>query len=1063
MSSLITMPSNTLDLAIQLVMGMRVELTVFLIAIGIHSILFGKYKLTQTSKNEDAKGQKVDSRDLSMSTMEPRRTTKLVKCIEKLMAAKIDSGDLAAAILDKLEHCPDTEVPNELAHMLQQLGYQANMDLLDAVRQVLTRRSVKMTALLGKWLLQGYFRLRQMKEFNNLLEVLEKSALKDNENIQQMDGINMVAVKAALWSSDWAKAIMHFSRLSAMWTSHTASSAPNSILRQLVQLAVRKKAVPDLVKELMKLQLPDEARDFILSECALLGDAATWQHVEEMEGTNGLQFSSTTFASLISGFNTVEDAQRLFKKAVDRGVASNEILLLAVIEIATVHRSSSVANTLVNAIFAQLPAVTAQPKVACALLRFYGGLPCRKSKVDSVSSNLKETQCIRSPDNSSPIVADATWNRRMLSEAKCATLLEIYEQRCPCVDLRSDCQVENLMVEAALTTGKIKVLEKLVQQMPKDGARQMSLIKSFSAEKRLKDAYTIFDSCTTKNPGLYNALMDACVEYRDTKAVEDIMHQAKEAGMADVVTYNTLMKAYICTRNFEKAKDVMSLMHAAGQQPNRVSFHQLLDASLTHCPDAVWSILGEMQACGYQPSQITCSILLKATQSNSRNSNLDRTMKVIDSMEEEMDEVLLGSILEACVREGRDDLLMPRLRRQKSPKKIHIKGAHTYGSLIRAFGFVHDLDGIWHTWREMRTRQIKPPSITIGCMVEAVVSNGDPEGGLEFIHDVQADPDTSNFVNAVIYCSVLKGFSHQKKFDRLWSVYKEMLALKMDFSVITYNTLIDACARNGQMSCVPTLLEDMAHLGIQPNLISYSAILKGYCQDNRLDMAFDILGTMKQSKQVAPDEIVFNCLLDGCARQGLFERGLAVLKEMEEAGIYPSNFTLSVLVKLANRARKLEAAFDLCDQISSKYKFKVNVHVYNNLIQACIAHQARPRAFSVFLSMLDEKVQPDVRSYTLLINAYNTAGQYGDAAGLLRAALGLSEVHSSLDGFNRLALQPKGGLPKAMVSASLEGICQGGDESLLRQLMQDVRRQCPDFSIDPKVHFLLAKRMQGVK
>jgi pentatricopeptide repeat protein len=331
-------------------------------------------------------------------------------------------------------------------------------------------------------------------------------------------------------------------------------------------------------------------------------------------------------------------------------------------------------------------------------------------------------------------------------------------------------------------------------------------------------------------------------------------------------------------------------------------------------------------------------------------------------------------------------------------------------------------------------------------MVEALVSNGDPGQGLELIHQVQRAADTAGLLNAIIYCSVLKGFSHRKQFDRVWAVYKEMLDLKIDLSVTTYNALLDACARSADMWRVPKLLDEMAHQGIELNTISYSTILKGYCMESKLDMAFDILETMKLNKQCRPDEVTFNSLIDGCARKGLFDRGVALLKEMEEFGIPPTNFTLSVLVKLAGRSRKLDMAFELTSKLSLQYNFKLNAQVYSNLINACIQNKDIPRAFSVLQMMLEDEVQPEVRTYQLLIDASTSLGRYDDAAELLRAALGLSEVLPSLAGFNRASLQPKGGLPKAMVTQVLEEMNKGGHWALVEHTMQDMQRQL-SFSI----------------
>ena len=43
----------------------------------------------------------------------------------------------------------------------------------------------------------------------------------------------------------------------------------------------------------------------------------------------------------------------------------------------------------------------------------------------------------------------------------------------------------------------------------------------------------------------HNSLLDARVKHQDLKAAEDIMDQTRQAGMIDVVSFNTLIKAYL--------------------------------------------------------------------------------------------------------------------------------------------------------------------------------------------------------------------------------------------------------------------------------------------------------------------------------------------------------------------------------------------------------------------------------------------------------------------------------------------------------------------------------------
>merc|ERR1719277_2273247 len=215
---------------------------------------------------------------------------------------------------------------------------------------------------------------------------------------------------------------------------------------------------------------------------------------------------------------------------------------------------------------------------------------------------------------------------------------------------------------------------------------------------------------------------------------------------------------------------------------------------------------------------------------------------------------------------------------------------------------------------------------------------------------------------------------------------------------------------------------------------------------------------MKKSSDLSPDEVTYNTLLDGCARLGMLERGLGLLRDMQDAGVTPSNFTLSVVVKLANRSKRPDMAFELCSELSSKYNIRLNMHVYNNLVHACTAHGNLPRALEVFEQMLGERVRPDVRTYTLLLRACISDSKTTEAAGLLRAAAGLRSSPSRFQPCGAAGAQPKGGLTAELVTEALEGIAACcGKEHLAMELLQDLKT-VRGLKLDSKLPMRLAAR-----
>merc|ERR1719335_76331 len=108
---------------------------------------------------------------------------------------------------------------------------------------------------------------------------------------------------------------------------------------------------------------------------------------------------------------------------------------------------------------------------------------------------------------------------------------------------------------------------------------------------------------------------------------------------------------------------------------------------------------------------------------------------------------------------------------------------------------------------------------------------------------------------------------------------------------------------------------------VEPDLITFSTLIKGHCAAGDIEQGLRLLSLM-QRRGIKPDAILFNSILDGCAHKQMRTLTEQVLRDMEAAGVAPSNFTLSILVK-----------------------------VYSRLMSACIANGETARALEVYSRM----------------------------------------------------------------------------------------------------------------
>jgi len=536
-------------------------------------------------------------------------------------------------------------------------------------------------------------------------------------------------------------------------------------------------------------------------------------------------------------------------------------------------------------------------------------------------------------------------------------------------------------------SGEVARCAKVISSMGKQG-RLWEAVEVFAKLKRGAESGRLVAPTTLA----YNCLLDACVQCKNMDLASKYFKEEKALGLADIVSYNTLMKGYLAEGNFQAVEDLSAEMHACGVPPNRITYHGLLAPRVQMADrDGAWALVDEMRAgnAAIAPNEVTCSILLRLLGPGSHDHELTRVMELCDSIEKPMDEVLFASMVEACIRTGRLDLLYERKRRYARQGGLTKLTAPTYGSMIKAYGQAHDLEHVWELWEEMLSRDVTPTAITMGCMVEALVMNHCVNDAWQLVQKIRKDAGLKDLVNAVIYSTILKGFSINKQPDKVVELYDEMQESNIECNTITYNTILNAYARCGAMHRVPKLMEDMRRTQppVEPDIVTWSTIVKGYCMSGDMDKGFRILQEMQSDGHFAPDEVMFNSLLDGCARHHRLEDALRLLDEMRKVNVPPSNYTLSIVVKLLSRARRLGQAFDMVDSVSTEFGFKPNVQVWTCLIQACFFNRQIPKALTVYDDMVrEERCLPDEKLFSALVKGCLQAGSVDKAVEFVRCA-----------------------------------------------------------------------------
>merc|ERR1719262_1013686 len=370
--------------------------------------------------------------------------------------------------------------------------------------------------------------------------------------------------------------------------------------------------------------------------------------------------------------------------------------------------------------------------------------------------------------------------------------------------------------------------------------------------------------------------------------------------------------------------------------------------------------------------------MMKGLKHTTSRDDVDNTLSLIEQANIVPDEVLVNTLLDACIR-------LRDVRRLSSALEAFrrtgaVPSEHAYGTVLRAYGHARALPEAWATWRDMLERKALPTEATFAAMVDACVSNGAAEDALEVFRTMKTEiPDFTT--PSGIYLQLIKVLAQRKEQAKAMEVYEDMRTSRVQPNLATFNALIDVCARNGDVERAAALFRDMCALGVTPDLITYSTVIKGYCIQGDLEQAIQLF-TLMRKRGIQPDAVLFNSIIDGAARKQMTSLVEQVLGDMEGSGIAPSNFTLSILIKLYGRNQDLDTAQRYVEEMPKKYGFEPNAQVYTCLAAAYAGCGRMALAYEAFRKI----TAPDAKGFTTVINGALKHNDVSGALGFLEQA-----------------------------------------------------------------------------
>ncbi|GJN37155.1 hypothetical protein PR202_gb26081 [Eleusine coracana subsp. coracana] len=480
-----------------------------------------------------------------------------------------------------------------------------------------------------------------------------------------------------------------------------------------------------------------------------------------------------------------------------------------------------------------------------------------------------------------------------------------------------------------------------------------------------EDAHHLFDELLLRNTPVperaLNGFLAALARAPPTSACSDgpslavaifnRLSRFGEVAPPTLCTYNILIDCCSRARRPDLGLSYFGRLLRTGLGVDVITFTGLLkclrDAQRTE--EALDVLLHRMPELGCVPNAISYSLVLKSF-CNDRRS--ERALELLQMM----------------AANGRTDS-----SRNVFAYTIVINGFFMEGEVAKACDLFH----------EMVQQGISPNVVTYNLIIDKLCkakAMDKAEVVLQQMVHRGVQPDE------VTYNSLVHGYSTLGQWKEASRVFKEMTSRGVQPDIFTWNSFMASLCKHGRSKEARDIFDSMAKKGQRPDIVSYSILLQAYATDGCLVDITDLFDLMIV-EGIVLDCYVFNILINAYAKREMMAEAMHVLKEMTRQGVKPNAFSYVTVIAAFCSKGRMDDAMQIFNQMID-HGVPPDKAAYGCLIRSFCIHGSfvkakelvsemmkevgmMKEAMNVFDAMVSAGIEPDVVSYSTLIDGYS--------------------------------------------------------------------------------------------
>eukprot|EP01062_Namystynia_karyoxenos_P063511 TRINITY_DN56306_c0_g1_i1.p1 TRINITY_DN56306_c0_g1~~TRINITY_DN56306_c0_g1_i1.p1 ORF type:complete len:546 (+),score=107.78 TRINITY_DN56306_c0_g1_i1:220-1638(+) len=185
--------------------------------------------------------------------------------------------------------------------------------------------------------------------------------------------------------------------------------------------------------------------------------------------------------------------------------------------------------------------------------------------------------------------------------------------------------------------------------------------------------------------------------------------------------------------------------------------------------------------------------------------------------------------------------------------------------------------------------------------------------------------------DVVTFSTVISACAQGGRYREAFQLLREMERTGVERNAFTYNAVIAACEKAGLWQASIGLLREMERKGIKGDTVSYGSVMWACAKVGRWREVLSLLSEMT-SRNIATNNSAYNAAISACGQSGRWQEAINLLKDMQAAGLECDDASYSACLSVCRKCGRWREALEALQVLGQR---GAKGHSYDEALRTC--------------------------------------------------------------------------------------------------------------------------------